>query len=205
AKFLSVAVSTAIGLFVVVSAIALTEWGLKSLARDYNLSPKTVIVVLAILGACLGLLVLLSPVYYYVRVTQRARRRLISSYYRPDTIAEYLQQFWSSGDNVRELLLRCKPGEALEPSVEAGLTDAFNRILDEHFGYKRFFFPTILLSLIGFLVLYFVIEGSLSVARSPKGSIDASLFMIGITLDGVTLAAVFGAYTWVTTTPMLPR
>src|SRR6266478_3825841 len=197
--FIGIAITLAAGFIIVVATLSLVEWGLRSLALAQGVSPKTILVVLAVAGTCLALLVLESPIVQYITVTQRARRRVISSYYRPETIAEYLQQFWAARDRVRELLATWKPGVPLAPSAPAELAREFDSILDEHFGTKRFFFPDLLLMLVGFFVLYFAIQGGLAIAKSPQDRIDANLFMVGIRVDVVSIAAIFGAYTWITT------
>jgi hypothetical protein len=202
-KFAGIAAATLGGLVITVTILSSLEWTLKSLATAYHVLPKTIIVVLSILGVCIALLVLQAPIYRYVMVTQLLRRRLIRSYYSPQTITEYLQQFWSERDNVRELLAGWEPGNPPPEKSAQDIVREFDEILDEYFGLAQFAFPFVLLTLVGLIVLFFAIEGGLTFARSPAaqppaGNIDMALFVVGIRIDLISIAAIFGAYTWIT-------
>jgi hypothetical protein len=47
----------------------------------------------------------------------------------------------------------------------------------------------------GLFVLYFAIEGGLAFAMALPNAPDKTLYMLGIIVDVISIAAVFGAYT----------
>jgi hypothetical protein len=196
-RFVGVAVATALGLLVLVGILSFIEYWLKALFNYWGLLYKTDLVVLAIAGASLAFAVIEAAILHYVLITQKVRRKLVSSYYRPETIAEYLLQFWLSLDDVRKTLDGWSPGQQLDDDKKSKVEQTFNEILDDYFGTKRFLFPNTILLITGLFVLYFAIEGGLVFAMGFPNAPDKTLYMLGITVDVISIAAIFGAYTWI--------
>jgi hypothetical protein len=188
-----------LGVLFTVGVLFGAEAILRELAIHFEWQTKTRLVIVAITGACVALLIIQAAIVHYITRTQHRRRRSVESYYRPETIAEYLQEFWSAADHIQDALKGWIPGTPLGPDPKKSVIQEFNLILDDIFGSKHFLFPNAVLIIIGFLVLFFAIQGGLVIAESTPflQTPDKTLYPLGLTVDLVSIAAIFGAYTWI--------
>jgi hypothetical protein len=86
--------------------------------------------------------------------------------------------------------------------LDRDLRAKFDELLAADFGFGMYLIPLVLLVAIGGIVMYFGFLGGISLAKacSDKGCAAASPVIIplfGLRLDLVSIAAIFGAYTWV--------
>ncbi|MCW0233112.1 MAG: hypothetical protein OJJ21_05890 [Ferrovibrio sp.] len=148
-------------------------------------------------GVGLALALLLAPITRYVAVTQPARRESVESYYKAKTIAEYLQQFRSSGD-LCSMLQNWQPGTDPGKAESEAVKEKFTLILDECFGAKRFYYALVLLVLISAPILFGAIESGLILVRNGyKTSGAEAMHVLGLRADKISIAAIAGAYTWI--------
>lgn len=198
-QFAGLVFGIAVAVALATIVLSYLENRLRAVAIYFSLSPKDGIIVIAFLGVVLALLVLLTPVYRYVTKTQNSRRDAIRSYYTPGNIAEYFQQFCYGLEGIREMLVGWKPGNNVTSEKAQALRTRFDKLLsEEYFVNQRFYFAVVLLSIIAIPVLFFAIEGGLALAKGASTT-DRNLEILGIYLDPISIAAVFGAYTWIVT------
>lgn len=138
----------------------------------------------------LAVVVLLTPVIEYIIVGQSRKRKQIDNYFGPDIIAEYLYQFWAGSEKINKILIDFKESKT---NAKNDLREAFSNILDEMFGVKRFIFPLSLVIILCSVTVYFAASSGIALV---VGNYDHH-FIGGIRLDKVSIAAIFGAYTWI--------
>ena len=165
----------------------------------------------------LAVFLLLAPVCIYVMVGQGKRIEVIKGYYSPEMIARYFDQFWAGLDGFVDLIDRWKQRAVLTADRRKSLDDElkvkFDQLLTTDFGFGIYMVPMVLLTAVALIVMYFGFLGGLSLA---KGLIEAggkvsnmpnpmSIPLFGLKLDLVSVAAIFGAYTFVTSNSITPK
>ena len=78
------------------------------------------------------------------------------------------------------------------------LEKKFQEIFESDFGIKVYVVPVIILIAAGGIVLFFGFTGGIGLALNLATSAPSPVQPFGITLDVVSIAAIFGAYTWIT-------
>jgi len=148
----------------------------------------------------LALWLLMAPVFGYLRVGQVKKVDVIKGFYTPELISEYFDQFWSGRDSIAALVkqwLDHRPEQ--HDDLVKKLNDRFGSIIVEDFGGGVYVVPALILVAIGFIVLFFGFSGGIAYAKQLLvGSKELPPVMpLGLRLDLVSVAAIFGAYTWV--------
>jgi hypothetical protein len=82
------------------------------------------------------------------------------------------------------------------------LKQAFSELLKEDFGFAIYMVPLVLLTAVAVIIMYFGFLGGISLAKTWAVNSGAAnpvaIPLFGIKFDLVSIAAIFGAYTWVT-------
>jgi len=149
----------------------------------------------------LSIWLVLAAVFAYLNIGQAKKIEVITGFYTADTIADYFEQFWSGRDGIGVLVKQYRDAEG-EPRVELGkdLAVKLKGLFEADFGLQVYIVPVIILVAVGSIVLFFGYTGGigLAVAQSVQGDKGAPPVMpFGIRLDIVSIAAIFGAFTWV--------
>lgn len=146
----------------------------------------------------LSILLLTAPVFGYVMRGQVKRIQLIKGYFPPEIIVRYFDQFWSGRDGFRDLVTRWKRLNGTpDAPLEGELIAKFDELLKDDFGHRIYVIPAILLMTISAIVLFFGFYGGIALAQELAAAKPEPVFVFGIKLDLVSIAAIFGAYTWV--------
>lgn len=147
----------------------------------------------------LSLWLVLAAIFSYLNVGLKKKTQVITGFYTPDTIAEYFNQFWAGRDGFRRLILNYRTdATAGKPVTGKALEDQFQALFATDFGAKTFVIPAIILLAIGTVVLFMGYAGGLGYAVAlgdPAQIVPVQPF--GIKLELISIAAIFGAYTWV--------
>ena len=148
----------------------------------------------ALVCTFLSLWLVLGAVYAYLNVGQAKKIEVITGFYSPATIADYFEQFWSGRDGIRALVRNYRANPAI---YTAALESKFQAQFREDFGLRVFFIPVVLLIAAGGVVLFFGFSGGIGLAVALSNGGVSSVHPLGINLDLISVAAIFGAYTWV--------
>lgn len=166
----------------------------------------------------LSIFLVMTAVFVYLNVGQKTKIKVISGFYTAETIADYFDQFWSGQDNLRTLVrdyrdtcktppagntvLQQKPADKQDgqskEDLAAKLQTEFTQMFSDEFGGRTFVVPAITFVAAGGTLLFLGFSGGLGYAVSlgpPATTFPVQPF--GIKFDLVTIAAIFGAYTWV--------
>ncbi len=177
----------------------------------------------ALVCVVLALFLVILPIVLYVTVGQQRRLEVIRGYYTPGIVAEYFDQFWAGREGVADLIYQWRNRDRRTAAELAQLTDderqrierqrqrledalkqKFNELMNMDFGFSMYAAPLALLTVVAAIVLYFGFLGGISLAKvcvadgkSCAGAVSAAVPLLGIKLDLVSIAAIFGAYAWV--------
>jgi hypothetical protein len=148
----------------------------------------------------LALWLLMAPVFGYLRIGQVKKVDVIKGFYTPELISEYFDQFWSGRDSIAALVKQWRDHRPDQhDDLVKKLNDRFGSIIVEDFGGGVYVVPALILVAIGFIVLFFGFSGGIAYAEQllvgSKGL--PPVMPLGLRLDLVSVAAIFGAYTWV--------
>ena len=147
----------------------------------------------------LSLWLVMAAIFSYLNVGLKKKTEIITGFYTPDSIAEYFNQFWAGRDGFRRLILNFRTdATAGKPVTGKALEDEFQALFATDFGAKTFIIPAIILLAVGTVVLFMGYAGGLGYAVSlgdPKHIFPVQPF--GLKLELISIAAIFGAYTWV--------
>jgi hypothetical protein len=166
----------------------------------------------------LSIFLVMTAVYVYLNVGQKTKIKVISGFYTAETIADYFDQFWAGRDRprtlVRDYRAACKslpagstvpqqkpvdkPDEKSKADLAAELRTEFTQMFSDDFGGWTFVVPAITFIAAGGTLLFLGFSGGLGYAVAlgpPPTTYPVQPF--GIKFDLVTIAAIFGAYTWV--------
>jgi hypothetical protein len=175
----------------------------EALLTNFNLKPDAhdEIYAFALVSTFLSLWLLMAPVFGYLSVGQTKKVEVIRGFYSPDLISEYFDQFWSGRGSIADLVYRWRNGGPTQRDTLAiELDERFRSIIVEDFGSGRYVIPALILIAVGFIVLFFGFAGGIAYAESllRPSNVLPPLMPLGLRLDMVSVAAIFGAYTWVT-------
>jgi hypothetical protein len=155
----------------------------------------------ALVCTFLSLWLILGAVYAYLNVGQAKKIEIITGFYTPETIAEYFAAFWSGRREIRQLVANYQDPKAdplIKKGLETRLEAEFQAQFQDNFGLRVFVVPTILLTAVGGIALFFAYAGGIGLATELLDKRNPPVHPLGLTLDLVSVAALFGAYTWVT-------
>ena len=181
-------------------AAALAVAALTALLTRYHLKPSAHNEIYAFALVCdfLALWLLMAPVFAYVTIGQVKKMEVIRGFYTPALIAEYFDQFWSGRDGIADLVFRWRHRQpALQDALAQDLDRKFHDVIIEDFGGGLYIIPALLLVTIGFLVLFFGFAGGIAYAEALWNKTLPPVMPLGLRLDLVSIAAIFGAYTWI--------
>ena len=157
---------------------------------------KALLAAFAVLCVLLALTLLEAPIILYITIGQGKRIELIKGYFSPFIIGRYFYQFWSGRDGIGDLVERWRQSHGdIDTPLSKELREKFDELLRDDFGFGIYVFPMILLTAIAAIALFAGFYGGLTLAQAPPGP---GSFLLGISVDLVTVAAIFGAYTWIT-------
>lgn len=153
----------------------------------------------SLVSVLLSLWLLIGPALAYVNSGQARKIEIIRGFYSPDLIARYFDQFWRGRDGFAALVRRWR---AQRPNLSAELTAelelGFSELFRDEFGSGTYLIPSILLAAVGFIVLFFGYAGGIALAETLLSSTNQPpIKPLGLQVDLVSVAAIFGAFTWV--------
>ena len=126
--------------------------------------------------------------------------QFIKGFFPPAIIAAYFREFSSGNfkalDAADALSAAGKDAEQCRQAV-AALTIEFDTVLEESFGLSAYVIPAILFAAVAFIVLFIGYTGGLGYAKSLVTKLPPPVRPLGLTLDLVSVAAIFGAFTWI--------
>ena len=164
----------------------------------------TVLYGLAAVATFLSLWLILGAIFAYLNVGQRKKIQIITGFYSPETIAEYFEQFWSGRDGIPALVKRYRDfkkaalkNDEQEHALDVELSEKLMELFRDDFGLRVYIIPIILLITTASIALFFAYAGGIGLALGLAAGKPSPLQPLGITLDLVSIAAIFGAYTWV--------
>ena len=148
--------------------------------------------------ALLSLWLLIGPVFAYVNIGQAKKIEIIRGFFSPDLIARYFDQFWRGRDSFRELLQQWRMQQPISIDLAGRIEASFDELFRDDFGLRVYLIPSILLTAVGSIVLFFGFAGGISLAEALLTSnAQAPIKPFGLQLDLVSIAAIFGAFTWI--------
>jgi hypothetical protein len=155
------------------------------------------ITVIAFTG--LALLLIIWPIRKFQRAGQRRRIEQIDSFYRPEVIAEYFNRFWAGRDSFDKAVAAFKAAKTVgERNVAAAeLKGQFKSVLNDMFGLERIRGATLFMAVVAAIVLFVAFEGGVMWAVESGPARDSAHYLFGVKPDAASIAAIFGAYTWV--------
>jgi hypothetical protein len=197
----------AVGAFVLGAAAAvLALWAFGVTRIDFAGSWNAWLthLVAAILTA-LALYPIVKPIKIHQRRGQSARIEQIKGFYSEGVIAEYFARFWAGRDSYTPDIKKHResaPGSQEKEEAGKSLKAKFADLLNELYGSDRITTATKFMAAIAALVLFAAIDGGLMHARemlrdSEGHAVDVH-YILRVRPDLASIAAIFGAYTWVT-------
>ncbi|MBU6497781.1 MAG: hypothetical protein KGJ41_05270 [Rhodospirillales bacterium] len=175
-------------------AIAVIGGGLLPVAWR---TPRTDIYGFALVCVVLALWLLMVPILSYLRQGQARKIATIRGFYSAELILRYFDQFWRGRAEAMALVAAWRAADgAIDDALRARADDSFAAFFEEEFGGAKFAAPAMLLAAIGFIVLFFGFAGGLALAERLAGA-GVPVRPLGVQMDLVSLAAIFGAYTWI--------
>jgi hypothetical protein len=147
----------------------------------------------------LTLWLVLGQVFAYLNVGQAKKIEIITGFYTPDTIADYFEQFWSGRDGMRGLVARYRNAddEPAKTAAGAALEAKLKELFAADFGLAVYIVPVIIFIAAGAIVLFLGYVGGIGLGVSLSTSQPPPVQPFGLKLDLVSIAAIFGAYTWI--------
>jgi hypothetical protein len=165
-------------------------------------NPRREIYAFSLLCVMLSLWLVLGQVFAYVTIGQAKKIQFIKTFFPPAIIAAYFREFasGSTGAMAAADALKAAAGNDQTANDEASkqIEAKFDHILDENFGLSVYIVPSILFAAVAFIVLFIGYAGGLGYAESLLAPTKLSpVRPLGLTLDLVSVAAIFGAFTWI--------
>jgi hypothetical protein len=156
----------------------------------------------AAVSTFLSLWLVMAAVFAYLNVGQKKKIEVITGFYTPNSIADYFDQFWAGRDGFPRLVQNFRHATPeLEPGATKALQDQFRQLFAEDFGVNVFVIPIMIFVAAGGIVLFLGYSGGLAyavtVGSGAPPTVPPPVLPFGINFDLVTIAAIFGAYTWV--------
>ena len=117
----------------------------------------------------LSLWLLIGPVFAYINIGQAKKIEIIRGFYSPDLIAHYFDQFWRGrfDELVRQWRMQ-RPN--ISADLAANIEARFAELFRNDFGLRVYLIPSILLSAVGFIVLFFGFAGGMALAEALLSS-----------------------------------
>ncbi len=145
----------------------------------------------------LSLWLLIGPVFAYINIGQPKKIEIIRGFYSPDLIARYFDQFWRGRDGFAALVRQWRAQRPnLSPDLTAELETKFAGLFRDDFGPSVYLAPSVLLTAVGFIVLFFGYAGGIALGEALVNG-SPPITPLGVQLDLVSVAAIFGAFTWI--------
>ena len=145
----------------------------------------------------LSLWLLIGPVFAYINIGQAKKIEIIRGFYSPDLIARYFDQFWRGRDGLAALVRRWREQlPNLSPELATDLETKFAELFRDDFGMSVYLIPSVLLAAVGFIVLFFGYAGGIALGEALVNGAPP-ITPLGVQLDLVSVAAIFGAFTWI--------
>jgi hypothetical protein len=174
----------------------------------------------ALVCVFLAVLLLLYPVSVFISAGHERRTARIRSYFTPDTIARYFERFWGGRPDIVQLLVEWRlsgaarqgNGGLADRNLVVKLEETFHALLFTEFGRGVYLVPAVLMAAIASLVMFFGFAGGIEWSHAVAKSVTAAAggapaaqpdviaippTVLGIRMDLASIAAIFGAYTWV--------
>jgi hypothetical protein len=161
--------------------------------------PRREIYGFSLLCVMLSIWLVLGQVFAYVTKGQARKIQFIRGFFPPAIIASYFREFASGNPKAMAAANAFRDaGEDKERCNQAAkaLTIELDAILEDNFGLSAYVIPAILFATIAFIVLFIGYAGGLGYAESlvkPPPPVRP----LGLTVDLVSVAAIFGAFTWI--------
>lgn len=148
----------------------------------------------------LSMWLVLGGVFAYINIGQAKKIEIITGFYSPDTIAKYFFQFRSGSDGILALVSDFQNATvpAAQETAANALTKKFQAMFAEDFGARVFVIPAIMATAAGSIVLFLGYAGAIGLAVALGNASQSPVHPLGLSFDLVSVAAIFGAYTWVT-------
>lgn len=145
----------------------------------------------------LSLWLLIGPVFAYINIGQPKKIEIIRGFYSSDLIARYFDQFWRGRDGFAALVRQWRAQRPnLSPDLTAELETKFAGLFRDDFGPSVYLAPSVLLTAVGFIVLFFGYAGGIALGEALVNG-SPPITPLGVQLDLVSVAAIFGAFTWI--------
>jgi hypothetical protein len=165
--------------------------------------PRREIYGFSLLCVMLSLWLVLGQAFSYVTTGQAKKIQFIKGFFPPAIIAAYFREFSSGNSKALDAAnaLSSAAGKDDEQCRQAvvALTVEFDTVLEENFGLSAYVIPATLFAAVAFIVLFIGYAGGLGYAESLVTKLPPPVRPLGLTLDLVSVAAIFGAFTWIAT------
>jgi hypothetical protein len=162
--------------------------------------PRREIYGFSLLCVMLSLWLVLGQAFAYVTTGQAKKIQIIKGFFPPAIIAAYFREFLSGNsvalDAADAFSAACRDDARCKQAVIA-LNKEFNTVLEENFGLSAYVIPAALFAAVAFIVLFLGYAGGLGYAESLVTKALPPVRPLGLTLDLVSIAAIFGAFTWI--------
>ncbi len=153
------------------------------------------IYILSLILALLAVFPIIWPITLYFNYGQTARITRVKGFFSIDAVIYYLRRFWIGDEECKAVI---ESWERKDKDAVNNLSKKFEEIVNETFGHDRFQQAQVFIALLAIVVLFFAFEGGLQLAREWQKDVQVPHNPLGIKVDIVSLAAIFGAYTWIT-------
>lgn len=162
-------------------------------------TPRREIYGFSLLAVSLSIWLVLGQAFAYVTKGQARKIEFIKGFFPPTIIAAYFREFSSGKADAlaaADVWFNFSPNASGREAAAAALAKEFDTFLKESFGLSVYALPSILFAIVAFIVLFLGYAGGLGYAESLTiGS--WSVRPLGLSLDLVSIAAIFGAFTWI--------
>jgi hypothetical protein len=188
----------AIAAAVCMAAVSLVD-GVRGALGIANFPPRAGIYAFSLLCVMLSLWLVLGQAFAYVTKGQAKKIEFIKGFFPPAVIAAYLVEFASGDANAVAAAAALHAAGADDVKVQAAngkLSEIFDDLLIGNFGIRAYALPSILFAVVAFIVLFIGYAGGLGYAESLTTKVSP-VRPLGLTVDLVSVAAIFGAFTWI--------
>ncbi len=146
-----------------------------------------------------SLWLILNAIFSYLNIGQKKKIEIIIGFYTPNTIADYFNEFWLGRDGFGLAVKNYRNAKApARENYGRDLETRLRSLFADDFGLRVYLIPVILLVVAGGIALFMGFAGGVGLALDTLTHPHASpVEPLGISMDVVSVAAIFGAYTWV--------
>ena len=172
-------------------------------AVEWIFAEQAIVVLFAWICTMLAVFLLIYPVINYLRTNQNRRIEIIKGFHTPKLIKSYFWQFRMGRDDIRDLFrksdqLKASVDSKAKAKLDSEFEAKFNEIIRDEFGFGCYQLSFVVLVVVAFIVMFFAFTGGFSLAAKLAGRTDILEPPLGIPIDLISIAAIFGAYIWVT-------